>query len=104
MHHQDVHPKIAHEQLGHPTVGGTLDIYGRVRPNMQREAAGKIDAAEADAQQLVSVLRTATGVCPSSPENPECRSSWRSERSALCFTPSGFIGDALHQLVRQSLS
>jgi integrase len=40
-----VHPKIASERLGHSKVGITLDLYSHVLPDMQSEAAAKIDVA-----------------------------------------------------------
>ncbi|HHY38460.1 MAG TPA: site-specific integrase, partial [Clostridia bacterium] len=40
---QNVHPKVVSERLGHSTVGMTLDTYSHVIPNMQKEAALKID-------------------------------------------------------------
>ncbi len=40
----NVHPKIVSERLGHATVGITLDTYSHVLPNMQEEAAKKLDA------------------------------------------------------------
>ncbi|WP_113463721.1 integrase [Brucella intermedia] len=39
-----VHPKIASERLGHPTIGITLDLYSHVMPGMQANAAAQIDA------------------------------------------------------------
>lgn len=39
-----VHPKIVSERLGHATVSITLDIYSHVLPNMQQEAADKLEA------------------------------------------------------------
>jgi integrase len=40
-----VHPKVASERLGHSKIGITLDLYSHVLPNMQGEAAAKVDAA-----------------------------------------------------------
>jgi len=40
----NVHPKVVSERLGHATVGSTLDTYSHVLPNLQEEAARKIDA------------------------------------------------------------
>lgn len=40
---EGVHPKIVQERLGHSTIGLTLDTYSHVLPNMQHEAAGKLD-------------------------------------------------------------
>jgi integrase len=40
---QQVHPKIVSERLGHATVGITLDVYSHVLPDMQEEAARRID-------------------------------------------------------------
>jgi integrase len=40
-----VHPKVASERLGHSKVGITLDLYSHVLPDMQSEAAAKIDLA-----------------------------------------------------------
>ncbi len=39
-----VHPKVVQERLGHANIGVTLDTYSHVLPNMQREAAEKLDA------------------------------------------------------------
>ena len=36
---QIVHPKIVSERLGHSSVNITLDIYTRVIPGMQKDAA-----------------------------------------------------------------
>jgi integrase len=38
-----IHPKIASERLGHSKVGITLDLYSHVLPNMQGEAAERVD-------------------------------------------------------------
>ena len=38
-------PKVVQERLGHANVSITLDIYSHVAPNMQHEAAAKIDEA-----------------------------------------------------------
>jgi integrase len=46
---QGVHPKVVQERLGHANVSITLDIYSHVAPNMQQEAAVKIDQALAAA-------------------------------------------------------
>jgi len=42
---QGVHPKVVQEMLGHSTVSLTLDTYSHVMPNMQAEAAAKMQAA-----------------------------------------------------------
>jgi len=42
---QGIHPKVVSERLGHSHIGVTMDVYSHVMPNMQREAAEKIDAA-----------------------------------------------------------
>jgi integrase len=39
-----VSPKIISEQLGHASVGFTLDVYSHVLPHMQDAAAGKVQA------------------------------------------------------------
>lgn len=41
----NVHPKIVSERLGHSKIGITLDLYSHALPDMQQEAADKIDAA-----------------------------------------------------------
>jgi integrase len=46
---QGVHPKVVQERLGHANVSTTLNIYSHVAPNMQQEAAAKIDEALAAA-------------------------------------------------------
>jgi integrase len=35
--------KVISEMMGHATIGITADIYAEVIPNLQREAAGKLD-------------------------------------------------------------
>jgi integrase len=37
------HPKVVQERLGHSKISMTLDTYSHVLPNMQREAASKLD-------------------------------------------------------------
>lgn len=39
-----VHPKVVSERLGHATIAITLDTYSHVLPNMQQEAAAKLEA------------------------------------------------------------
>lgn len=39
-----VHLKVVSERLGHATVTITLDVYSHVLPNMQQEAAERLDA------------------------------------------------------------
>ena len=41
---QGVHPKVVQERLGHSSIGLTMDTYSHVLPDMQREAAAKLDA------------------------------------------------------------
>lgn len=40
-----VHVKVVSERLGHSTVSITLDVYAHTIPNMQADAAARIDAA-----------------------------------------------------------
>jgi integrase len=40
-----VHPKVASERLGHSKVGITPDLYSRVMPHMQEDAAALVDKA-----------------------------------------------------------
>lgn len=42
---ENVHPKIVQERLGHSSIAITMDIYSHLMPNMQADAAAKIDAA-----------------------------------------------------------
>ena len=44
-----VHVKVVSERLGHSTISITLDIYAHTIPNMQADAAARIDAALAGA-------------------------------------------------------
>lgn len=39
------HPKIVSEALGHSSIGITLDIYSHVLPNLQSEAAKKLETS-----------------------------------------------------------
>jgi integrase len=41
----NVHPKIVQERLGHSSISVTMDIYSHLMPNMQAEAAAKVDDA-----------------------------------------------------------
>jgi integrase len=40
-----VHPKAASERAGHASVSITLDVYSHLMPDMQEDAANRIDAA-----------------------------------------------------------
>lgn len=40
----DVHPKVVQEWLGHSSIAITMDIYSHLMPNIQVDAAAKIDA------------------------------------------------------------
>ena len=40
---QGTHPKVVSERLGHATIGITLDTYSHVLPDMQDEAAKRLD-------------------------------------------------------------
>ena len=40
---ENVHPKIVQEMLGHSTISLTLDTYSHILPNIQQEAAEKMD-------------------------------------------------------------
>ena len=42
---EGVNPTIVSERLGHSTIALTLDTYSDVLPDMQSEAADKVDAA-----------------------------------------------------------
>jgi integrase len=37
------HPKVVQERLGHATIAVTMDIYSHVMPDLQRDAASKLD-------------------------------------------------------------
>jgi integrase len=41
---QGIHPRVVMETLGHSRIGLTMDTYSHVIPELQREAAAKIDA------------------------------------------------------------
>lgn len=41
---QGVHPRVVMEMLGHSTIAQTMNVYSHVIPNLQREAADKMDA------------------------------------------------------------
>jgi integrase len=41
----NIHPKIVQERLGHYSIAITMDIYSHLMPNMQADAAAKLDAA-----------------------------------------------------------
>jgi integrase len=37
------HPKVVQERLGHSTISVTMDVYSHVMPDLQRQAAAKLD-------------------------------------------------------------
>jgi integrase len=41
---QGIHPKIVSEMLGHSTVSITLDLYSKITPSMQAQAADALDS------------------------------------------------------------
>ncbi len=41
---QGVHPRIVMEKLGHTTITLTMNTYSHVIPDLQREAATKMEA------------------------------------------------------------
>jgi integrase len=41
----NVHPKIVQERFGHSSIAITMDIYSHLMPNMQEDAAAKVDEA-----------------------------------------------------------
>ena len=46
-----IHPKVVSERLGHSSINITLDLYSHVLPNMQEEAAQKMDTALREAME-----------------------------------------------------
>ena len=42
---EGIHPRVVQEMLGHARISQTLDTYSHVLPNMQAEAAEKLDSA-----------------------------------------------------------
>lgn len=58
MLEQGVHPKVVQERLGHANILMTLGTYSHVLPDIQEEAADRLDrlfakAKEADAPEVV---------------------------------------------------
>ena len=45
---QGVHPRVVMEILGHSQISLTMDTYSHVMPNLQREAAVRMDDLFAD--------------------------------------------------------
>ena len=41
---QGVHPRVVMETLGHSQIGITMNLYGHVLPEAQRQAAAQMDA------------------------------------------------------------
>jgi integrase len=46
---QNIHPKIVQERFGHSSIAVTMDIYSHLMPNMQEDAAAKVDAVLVEA-------------------------------------------------------
>jgi integrase len=44
MLQQGVHPKVVQERLGHSSISITLDTYSHVFPNLQEDAAGRLES------------------------------------------------------------
>jgi integrase len=42
---ENVHPKVVQERLGHYSIAITMDIYSHLTPNMQADAAARLDTA-----------------------------------------------------------
>jgi integrase len=40
---EGIHPKVVQRQLGHSNISITLDIYSHVLPNLEEEAAEKLN-------------------------------------------------------------
>ena len=40
---ENVHPKVVQSMLGHSSIALTLDTYSHIIPDIQKEAADKID-------------------------------------------------------------
>ena len=51
---QGIHPKVVQEALGHSTIAITMDLYSHVSPNLQEEAAQKLDALLRESQTASS--------------------------------------------------
>jgi integrase len=49
---EGIHPKVVQERLGHYSIAITMDIYSHLMPNMQADAAAKVDAALRAAKKL----------------------------------------------------
>ncbi len=41
--HQREHPKVVQERLGHAKISTTMDVYSRVMPTLQKEAAQRFN-------------------------------------------------------------
>ena len=41
---EGIHPKVMQERLGHSTIAVTLNLSSHFTPDMQREAADRLDA------------------------------------------------------------
>ena len=61
----NVHPKVVSERLGHATAGITLDTYSHVLPNLQEEAARKIEGKDGEPGRAPSHPLAAKRCCVS---------------------------------------
>lgn len=67
MLEQKVHPKVVSEQLGHSSVGITLDLYSHLVPGLQEAAAKAVENAVNEALTDSMPDKSKTG----SPNDPE---------------------------------
>ena len=70
---QREHPLVVARRLGHKSVRTVLDVYGHLLPNIDSEAAGRLDdavrAAHADRARTRTVLQMPAG----SPQRPKAQ-------------------------------
>ena len=69
---ENVHPKIVQERLGHSSIAITMDIYSHLMPNMQADAAAKVDAALTAAGSAPGGSAAARGGTPTGHHREHC--------------------------------
>jgi hypothetical protein len=79
---QGIHPKVVSERLGHSTINITLDTYSHIMPDMQDEAAEKLNGVLKAAMGAASRRRRGKETAPNRHQDGGEGASWVALRAA----------------------